>query len=125
MKDPKLKTSKAGDLVIDFCAVTCFKAKVCMLLDQHKTFVGCDLDSTVLSAAEPDLVLTVVSQVLRPTSDIRGSGEVKAAAKLLTDEIDAVLAGKNATVWEVSPEPDATQVMPDHTLHFLLALEEY
>lgn len=35
-----------------------------MLLDQPQKFVGCDVDSEVLGATEPDLVLTLASQVL-------------------------------------------------------------
>lgn len=72
-----------------------------------------------MSAAEPDSVLTFASHVLIPTSDIIESGEVKAAAKVVTDETGAVLAKKKENVWEVPPELDARQVVPGR-IHQLL-----
>lgn len=81
------KSGKAGDLLTFFCAVTFLAVKACMLLNQHKTFVGRDADPKMLSALEQNPVLTVVSQVLKSKYDIDGSSEVGAAAMVFTDEI--------------------------------------
>lgn len=40
-----------------------------MLFDQNTKLLGCDLDSDVLKAAEPDRLLTIVPKVLNPGSD--------------------------------------------------------
>lgn len=92
------KTRKAGDLVMEFCAVTCSTARACMSSDQHRDFVECDVDPEMLSAAEADLMLTSVSQVLKSKSDISGKAEVKAAANAFTDETGALLAKKKDTM---------------------------
>lgn len=64
---------KDGHLVIDFCASTRSTVKACMLFNQRRKFVGCDLDPEMPSAADPDLVLSFASQLLNPKSDISGS----------------------------------------------------
>lgn len=64
MKDLDGKLTRGRDLVMDFCEDTCPTRLACMLLNQFKKFSGCDLDSKVLSATEPDLVLTLASQRL-------------------------------------------------------------
>lgn len=50
MKNLAGKFAKRGDLMMDFCAGTCLSAKAYMALDQHRKFVGGELDSEVLSA---------------------------------------------------------------------------
>lgn len=78
----------------------------------------------MLSVAKADLVLTLVSRVLNPKSDTSGSGEVKAAAQVFTDESDALLARKKAPVWEAAPELDERQVMPGHNFYSLSTFYE-
>lgn len=56
MKNLSRKFRREGDLMMVTCAGSYHTAKVCMQLDKHTKFVGCDLDSDVLSAAEPDLL---------------------------------------------------------------------
>lgn len=63
-----------------------------MLLDQHRKFAGRSVDLEVLSAAEPDLLLTFASQVLNPKSGFPPNGETEAAVKVLNDETGAHLA---------------------------------
>lgn len=89
------------------------------MLDKHRTFVERHVDPKVLSAAEPDAVMTFASQVLSPWSDISASGEVEVANKVFTDERRAVLARKKAIAWESQPRLDAIQVLPGHLFHFL------
>lgn len=98
MKDLMRKCSKAGDFVADFCAGKCSTAKACMMLDSIKKFVRCDVNPQVLHAAETDLVLNSVSQVLILRSDISGGGKVEAAAKVFTDGMGALLARMKANV---------------------------
>lgn len=43
--------------MMNFCADSCSRAKVCMLIDQHTKISGCDLDLGVLNAAMPDHLL--------------------------------------------------------------------
>lgn len=88
-----------------------------MLLDRHQKSVGCNVDPEMLSAAEPSLVLAAFSQMRSLNLNIRGSGKVKAATKVLTEEMTGFLAEKEGTVWKVSSGPDATQVLPGHNLH--------
>lgn len=83
-----------------------------------------DVNPEVLIAAEADLVLIFASQMLDPKSASSGNSEVEAAATGFTDEMAALLAGKKATVWKLSPELDGTQVVPDRILHFLSNLYE-
>lgn len=56
--------TKNCDLVMDFCAVTFFEARACMLLDLHRKSVGCDVDPEALSAAELDFLLINDSHML-------------------------------------------------------------
>lgn len=88
------KSNEAGELEVDFFAGTRSVADVFMSLERHRKLVGCDVDPEVLSAAEPDVVLTLASQGLNPKSDFSESGEVGAAARIFTDEIGAHLARK-------------------------------
>lgn len=89
-----LKFSKADDLWKDMCACACSTAKGCVLLDQHREFVGCDVAHDVLSAVEPDFVQRVASRMLKPMLDISGSSEVEAVAEVSRDEMDAFFAKK-------------------------------
>lgn len=124
VRDLVRKSTRAGVLVMDFGADTYPTARACMLLDLHRTFVGCHEDSVVRSAAEPDLVLNFAFQMLNANSGISRSGRVEAAAEVFIDDVSALLDRKRAPVWKVSPRLDATQVTPSNVLHFLLALYE-
>lgn len=92
--------------------------------DQHRKSVGYDVDSEVLRAAEPDVLLTFASQVLNAKFDISESGDVEAAAVVFKDGRETLLAKKKATVWETPPGLDATQVVPCRILYFISALYE-
>lgn len=92
------KFSKADGLVVEICAGTCATAKDCMLLEKHRTFVRCDVNPEVLSAAEADSVLMFASQGLNHKLDMSGSSEVQAAAKVSAHETGAFLAKKNTAV---------------------------
>lgn len=48
-----------------------------MLLDQHRKFVGCDLDSIVLMTAKSDVLSTIDFQVLSLKSDNSEDEEVR------------------------------------------------
>lgn len=61
MRDLGRKLSKAGDLILDFCASSCSTAKFFVFLDQHRKVVESDVISKVLCSAEVDSVLTFVS----------------------------------------------------------------
>lgn len=61
IKDLVRKFSRLRDVVIDFCTGTCSAEKACMLLDQHRKFVECDLNSEMLTAAETVLLLVFAS----------------------------------------------------------------
>lgn len=54
------------------------------------------MDLWVLRAAKPDFVVTVASRVLSPSLDIIGSFEAEAAAKVFTEEMDALLINEKA-----------------------------
>lgn len=53
-------------LVRDSRAGSCPTEKPCMLLDQQKKNVACDLSSNVLSVRKPDSLLTFHQEVLKP-----------------------------------------------------------
>lgn len=124
MSDLLQKFSKGGGLAINLCTDTHSTAKACLLLDQHTEFVECDVNLEVLSAAKPDLVLTIASQVLNPKSEVSGSGEVQPAAGVFTTKMGASLARKKAAVWEIPPGREATKVMSRSVPHFLPTLYE-
>lgn len=44
---------------MDFCSGAYYKPKASMLLDQHRTFLRCDVDYELLTAAEADFLLTL------------------------------------------------------------------
>lgn len=50
------KASRPGNMVINFCAATCHTARACVLLDRRRRFVGCDVYSELLTAAETNQV---------------------------------------------------------------------
>lgn len=57
--------------------------------------------------------------MLDQKSDIRGSGEVIAAAKVFRDERAAPSASKKANVPEVLAGLDATRISPDQVPRFV------
>lgn len=61
MGDPVQKSGKDGELLMDFCSGICSTVKPCILLDQHRKFAGCDVNPEVLSAADPEFLLTLAS----------------------------------------------------------------
>lgn len=81
MKILAWKVTREGNMVRDFCAGSFLTAKACMLLDRHRKYVRCELDSDVLSAAKSHALPTSALQVLSPNSDIVGDDEVRAAAR--------------------------------------------
>lgn len=92
------KLCRCEEVIMDFCAGKCSTSKACLLIDQYRKLVGRGVDSELLAAAETDLLLAFVFQVRDPESDIIGSGEMKAAAKVPSEEGVAVLVSKNASV---------------------------
>lgn len=93
MRDLVAKLSSSGSLVTEFFAGTRSNTKARMLLDQYSRLVGCSVDTEMLSAANLSLLLTPASQMLNRKPDVSGKGESAAAAKFLTDEMGAFLAG--------------------------------
>lgn len=79
MKGLVRKLSRPENVVINICSGTCFTAKACILPDQHRTFVECNVDSALLTAAEADHVAISVLQVLSPKSDSSNRSKVAAA----------------------------------------------
>lgn len=61
MNDLVQKFSRPGDVTMSFWAGTCFTAKACMLLSQHRKFVRSEVDSKLLTAAEADVLLKFAS----------------------------------------------------------------
>lgn len=118
------KLTSGGDTVMDLLAVICTGTKARMLLDQHRKTAGCDLDSEVLSAAKPDLLLTFAPQMLSQSSDVKESGEVKEVLRNFREKRAEVLACKRATAWEVPRGLDGLQVTRGHILHLLFMLYE-
>lgn len=55
------------------CAGTCQTAQVYMPLDQHGKFVGSDLESGLVIAAQVGLVITFACQVLNSQADVSSS----------------------------------------------------
>lgn len=124
MKDLARKFTRIEDLMMVLYTGTCPMAKACMLFDQTRKSVGCSVNSEVLSTAEPDLLLTIASQVLTPSSDTAEGEKMRALARVLRKKVAMVLARKRATAWELPPGLDPTQVLPRHILHFLCMLYE-
>lgn len=112
------------EFAIDFYVDTCPKAKMCMPLDQHREYVGCDLDSEVLRAEEHDLFLTLALQALNSNSEIRGDEEARAPAPMFKKNTVWYSARGRATAWKVTPGPDATEVMLGHNLPIFCRLYE-
>lgn len=73
VKDPVGELSRAGKVVMDFCAGRCFTTNTCTLVDQHRKLTGYGVNSELLSAAEPELMLGFVSRMLNPESHISAS----------------------------------------------------
>lgn len=124
VKDLGGKFTRREDLVEDFCADICPTPRVCILRDQHKEFVRCNLDLEVLSAAEPDFVLVVALQVLNPNSKIEREKQVGAEARAFKGKVAVVSARRRATVWEMSPVLDAKQMTPGDSLQFFYMLSD-
>lgn len=51
------KVNRHGNMLMDFCASTCFTAEALILPDQHERFVKCSVSPELLTAAGPDFVL--------------------------------------------------------------------
>lgn len=62
--------SRPEHLVMDFFADTCSTAKASMLPDQRRTFVGCKMNSKLLTTAEAKRLLATAFRVLNPKCDI-------------------------------------------------------
>lgn len=124
MKEIVRNLSRPEDMVPYTRVATCSTAKEYMLLEQQRKIVRCSLASKVLNAAQADLVLRPVSQLLRLGSSIISSGEVKAASKTLKEESDALHGNKMATALEVPPGLDATEVTSGFNLHFISTIQQ-
>lgn len=122
MKDLVRKFYKPGDVVMKLCAGTCGKAKACLVLDQRRTFVECDVDSELQTAAEASLSLSLSRQVPNRKYNIIARAEVKIAANVSKDDKTALPGTKKVSVWEVLPMLDATQILPGHSLQPVSAM---
>lgn len=89
MKDFVGTFTRRADFVMLFCAGTCPTAIACMLHNQYKKFVGCDLYSDLLSAAKLGLLLTFSLEVLIPKSDTTGDDYVRAASRTFKEKAAA------------------------------------
>lgn len=69
-----------------------------ILLDQHRAFVGCSMNSAVMTAAEADVALASAFLMLELKSDISGSGKVDVVANVFSDGLYALLPNKKGTV---------------------------
>lgn len=76
------KRSKLDDVLVKFLPGTCWNANIVLLLTQHRTFVGRDVDYSVLTAVEAKSVLSVAAEKLSLRSNIKSSGGMRAAAKV-------------------------------------------
>lgn len=85
VKDLVGESTGAGDFLMNSCAGILPTAMACTLLVQCRKFVGRDLDSDVLNAAEPDLLSTFSLQVLKPISDVTAPEKVRAGAQALRE----------------------------------------
>lgn len=81
-----------------------------MLVDHHKNFVECDVDSELLTSTRASLMLEFDLQLIGTQCDISDGGEMNAATKYLKNKRAAVLAIK-AGLWQALPGLDATQVL--------------
>lgn len=119
-------STSGGNLVMDFCVGIWSTENVCILPDQQRQFVECELDSDVLNLAGPSIFLTFTSRMLNLTFDNTRGEKMRKAARKLEDKVAVVWAGRRATAGEVAFGMDATQVMPEYVLHFLSTLyQEY
>lgn len=92
-----VKVTRGGELLKSFCAGTCTTAKACLLADQHRKIVECDLHSEVVSTAVTNLHLLLALQVLNTNSDSTGHEKVRAAARAFKKRVTVVFARRKAT----------------------------
>lgn len=120
MKYPKLKISRHEDLVMSLCFATCFAVKGRMLLDQHNKTPRqqCGLSAASHCGDIPCVIFCLLVAVLE--SDFSGSEDLKAVPKVCKD-VKASFFAKKTSLLEALPAFDATQIMPDRTLHSTLA----
>lgn len=77
-----------------------------------------------MSAAEAELVLAVVSQLLSPRCSVSRSGEAKTVGKVFANKMGALLAKTKGDAGDVPPGLDAAPVMLVYILHFLSTMFE-
>lgn len=75
--------TSGADLTRGFCAGTHLTTKAGKLFNQHKTSLGYDLNSIILSSPESDRFSEFGFQVLIPCSNTTRDAEVRAAARTL------------------------------------------
>lgn len=111
MEDFVQRLSAPGERAMVFCAATCRTAAACMLLDQHRKFVGYYMSPEVLTAAAAKCASIYTSQRLSWKFDINGGGEVKAVAKVFKDKKATLLATEKGSMWNIPPVQSTPQVL--------------
>lgn len=102
MKDLLVKFSSPAEVVLDTCAGTFATAKVCMLLPEHRRFVGCEKDGECFSRSLGSVVEVYGKQFLNPKSDIA-----------------AIALKVRSNAWSVPAGLPAVQTFPPHILDYL------
>lgn len=119
MMDLVSKFTKPGELVVDNCTGTSATAKPCMLLPQHRRFVGCAKDSDCFQEVLPSVVEVFPRQIKGTNSDIEGKEEVVASAKIFVEAMNCNDSRKRVGKWMVPPKLVPVQTVSVHITHFL------
>lgn len=81
MRELVEKYSRLGSLLMDVSAGIKSTARVCLSLNQHRQFIGFDIDEEVIEASIDLLILQFARQVVIPDPDIMVEYDIQEEAR--------------------------------------------
>ena len=114
------KFTKGGDLVVDTCAGTFSTLKACMEMDNHRRFIGTDMDENCAAMVEDSVIEMFATQLLNQKSDlITQDIKVRKAAQLVSAEVNRQAVQKRADAWSTPQGLVPMQNFPPYIVEYL------
>ena len=119
LRDVIRKFTQPGDLVMDLFSGTAATAKACLSLDEHRRFVGCDIDGDCVNASMDSVLDVFAAQAINPASDITLDIKGLKAARVFIAFREQSMAKTRRDKWTLAPGLYPVQTFPPHVLQYL------
>lgn len=124
MMDLVAELSDPGDLMVAFWAGTMAVEMACLLLCDHRHFLGSQKGEGCVEESLQGLV-EVCALVLSSESNFISNEEISDATRVFSAELNGIQARRVEDIWSPAIELPPVQSFPHHVLHFLLSYHQY